>query len=234
MNDPESPISIFEAYEQDLLQSLRGIKAKLDAESSTFQADRGNAERCKATLRKVELELDEADDLFSQMQLTLQAVPKSIKPPYSTRLNNAKAELTRCKNTSRTLHSSVTASEGLIPKGYSRGNASDNPYGNERQRLLAGTATLNDGSRRILDSQRIALESEEQGADILRTLRVQREQIENSRSMLNNADNSIDRASGTLKKMIQQMYRQRVILSLIAVFLIAVVVLILYFKLFRH
>lgn len=35
-----------------------------------------------------------------------------------------------------------------------------------------------------MDSQRIALETEEQGADILRNLRVQREQIENSRNMV--------------------------------------------------
>ena len=63
---------------------------------------------------------------------------------------------------------------------------SDDPYDerSERARLLAGTEILGDGGRRLTDSTRLALETEEQGADILRTLRVQREQIENSRDMV--------------------------------------------------
>ena len=117
------------------------------------------------------------------MQLTLQAIPKSIRSPYTTRHSNAKSELTRCKNRSRELHAAVSRSE-VLGFGSSRGASSDSPYGNEMQRLLAGTETLDDGSRRLMDSQRIALETEEQGADILRNLRVQREQIENSRNMV--------------------------------------------------
>jgi vesicle transport through interaction with t-SNAREs protein 1 len=82
---------------------------------------------------------------------------------------------------------------------------SDDPYASsDRTRLLQGTATLEDGSRRLADSQRIALETEEQGADILRSLRGQREQIENARDTLRTADTSIDRASGTLKSMIRR------------------------------
>ncbi|KAF4607639.1 VTI1 family protein [Pleurotus pulmonarius] len=239
MSDAESPLSIFESYEHDFQDLIREIKSKLDGEgSNTSSGSRLATEQRKAALRRVELELDEADDLLSQMQLTLQAIPKSIRSPYTTRHSNAKSELTRCKNRSRELHAAVSRSEvlgtgGAFGFGGSRGASSDSPYGNERQRLLAGTETLDDGSRRLMDSQRIALETEEQGADILRNLRVQREQIENSRNMLNTADASIGRASGTLKKMIQQMYRQRVIISLIVVFLVAVVILILWFKLFR-
>ena len=51
----------------------------------------------------------------------------------------------------------------------------------QRQRLLQGTARLEDGSRRLEESNRIALETEDLGADILRDLRGQREQIENAR-----------------------------------------------------
>ena len=51
----------------------------------------------------------------------------------------------------------------------------------QRQRLLQGTASLEDGQRRLEESNRIALETEDLGADILRDLRGQREQIEHSR-----------------------------------------------------
>lgn len=42
------------------------------------------------------------------------------------------------------------------------------------------------------------------GADILRNLRGQREQIEHSRETLSRADGSLDKAKGTLKRMIKR------------------------------
>lgn len=58
--------------------------------------------------------------------------------------------------------------------------SSDDPY-DTRTRLLAGSSTLEDGSRRLTETQRIALESEDIGAGILRSLRGQREVIEGAR-----------------------------------------------------
>lgn len=63
----------------------------------------------------------------------------------------------------------------------------DDPYSDEpsgystRTRLLAGSEQLQDGSRRLDNAQRIALETEDLGAGILRDLRGQREQIEHTR-----------------------------------------------------
>lgn len=74
----------------------------------------------------------------------------------------------------------------------------------QRQRLLQGTATLEDGQRRLEESNRIALETEDLGADILRDLRGQREQIEHSRDTLRQADGNIDRSSKTLTTMIRR------------------------------
>lgn len=73
----------------------------------------------------------------------------------------------------------------------------------QRQRLLQGNQTLSDSTRRLEDSHRVALETEDLGAGILSNLRGQREQIENTRDTLYRADNSIDKASGTLKQMIR-------------------------------
>lgn len=68
------------------------------------------------------------------------------------------------------------------------GFPSDDPYTDDdpssyssRARLLQGTETLQDGSRRLDNAHRIALETEDVGADILRNLRGQREQIEHTR-----------------------------------------------------
>lgn len=118
------------------------------------------------------------------MEIELQGMPQSIKPQYQARIKSAKADLTRFKKLSKELHAQLTRSDllggvGGRPIGPS---SADDPYGSsDRTRLLAGTALLEDGTKRLQDSQRIALETEEQGADILSNLRRQREQIENSR-----------------------------------------------------
>ncbi|KAF9525572.1 vesicle transport v-snare protein vti1 [Crepidotus variabilis] len=226
--DP-TPTSLFESYEQDFRHIIHGISDKLQ--------DGGKnqiGEQRKAALRKVELELDEADDVVSQLEVEIQGIPNSVKAPYATRLKQAKADLSKYKKLSKDLQFQATRSDLL--GGYRADSSrSDDPYGenSDRTRLLAGTETLNDGSRRIQDSTGIALETEAQGADILRSLRGQREQIENSRSMLNTADIHIDRASGTLKGMLYQMKKQRFILSGIGIFFVVLILTILYFKLSR-
>ena len=116
------------------------------------------------------------------MEIEIQGIPQSLRPSYQTRIKSSKADLQRYKKLSKDLHAQLSRSELLARPGMSPA-PSDEPYGasSDRTRLLQGTALLEDGSRRLVESQRIALETEEQGADILRSLRGQREQIQNAR-----------------------------------------------------
>jgi len=223
-----TPDSLFDAYHLDYQQLIGSIRTKLEKE---VPEQRG--EQRKATLRRIEIELDEADDIISQLEVEIQGIPTSIRPPYATRLKQAKLDLNRYKKIAKDSHSQTARANVRLdsPSG------SDDPYderANERARLLAGHQTLEDGSRRIDNSTRLALETEDIGADILRVLREQREQIENASGTLNQAETSIDRASGTIQKMIHQMHKQRFIIAGIILVLIIVVVLILYFKLVYH
>ncbi len=161
----------------------------------------------------------------SQLEIEIQGIPKSLRPQYAARLKQAKTELAKYKKLSKDSHAQLARTDLLGPRSSkSLTSNSDDPYDerSERARLLAGTDVLSDGGRRLTDSTRLALETEEQGADILRTLRVQREQIENSRDMVRVAgpnhilsssyltsqvrtsDSHIDRAAGTIKGMIVQ------------------------------
>ena len=124
------------------------------------------------------------------MEIEIQGIPQSLRPTYTTRIKSAKSDLSRYKKLSKDTLASLNRSDLLsrspsgvgvgVGKGVGGHVDSDEPYG-DRTRLLAGTQLLEDGSRRLMDSQRIALETEEQGADILRSLRGQREQIVNAR-----------------------------------------------------
>lgn len=119
------------------------------------------------------------------MEIEIQGIPNSLKPQYQSRLKSSKADLTRYKKLSKDVHSQLSRADLLSSNGLNP--TSDEPYGDsgDRTRLLQGTNVLEEGSRRLQDSQRVALETEDLGADILLNLRRQREQIENSRDTVN-------------------------------------------------
>lgn len=118
------------------------------------------------------------------MEIEIQGIPQSLKTQYQTRLRSAKADLSKYKKQSKEIQSQLSRADLLSSNRGVGTSSSDEPYGSssDRSRLLSGTALLEDGSRRLQESQRIALETEDQGADILMNLRQQREQIENSRN----------------------------------------------------
>ncbi|KAF7301368.1 t-SNARE coiled-coil-like proteiny domain-containing protein [Mycena indigotica] len=223
-----SATSLFDSYEGDFKAFIETIRQKLDGEGSEE-----SGEQRKASLRRAEMELDEADEMVSQMEIEIQGIPQSIRPQYQTRLRTAKADLSRYKKQYKDVHAQLARSALLSSSSNHTNFTSDEPYGaaSDRTRLLAGTAVLEDGSKRLQDSHRIALETENQGADILMNLRQQREQIINSRDTLQTANTSIERASGTLKGMIRRMYQQRIVTGAIILVLILLIGIILYEKL---
>ncbi|KAJ3883209.1 vesicle transport v-snare protein vti1 [Lentinula edodes] len=222
-----SPTALFDSYEQDFKQFIETIREKLEGDGNQ------DGEQRKASLRRVEMELDEADEMVSQMDIEIQGIPQSIRPQYQNRLKSAKADLSRFKKTFKDLSAQLARSSLLASSTPRPGYSSDDPYGSssDRSRLLAGTALLEDGTKRLQDSQRLALETEDLGADILSNLRVQREQIENSRSTLEMANNSIARASNKLTSMIRRMYQQRFVTGAIIAILIFLIIIVVWSKL---
>ena len=54
-----SPTALFDSYEQDFKQIVQSIRGKLEGDAQDAQA----GEQRKAALRRVEMELDEADEM---------------------------------------------------------------------------------------------------------------------------------------------------------------------------
>ncbi|KAF9534804.1 vesicle transport v-SNARE protein N-terminus-domain-containing protein [Crepidotus variabilis] len=215
-----SPTALFDSYEADFRQFIETIREKLE----TNELENERKQR-KTTLRRVEMELDEADEMVSQMELEVASIPQSVRSSYQTRLRSAKADLQKYKKLLTESRSQLARADLLSSSDNAGAYSSDDPYSSDRTRLLAGTTLLEQGSKRLQQSQQIALETEAQGADILMNLRGQREQIENSRDTLNRADLAIDRASSTLKQMVRRMYQQRVVTgAIIGVMLLLIIV----------
>lgn len=213
--------ALFDNYDEDLKQLLAGLKSKLENEVKAVKGGEAKVEygyksirllcstdERKSTLKRVEMELDEAEEIvsvatctcfltyprspeiplsqISQMEVELPSMPVSIRSNYSSRIHTSKTELQKVKRSLKDAQRESQRDELLGAGGRGGGNQpfSDDPYtddGDQRQRLLKGTETLEDGSRRLENAHRIALETEDVGADILRNLRGQREQIEHTR-----------------------------------------------------
>lgn len=158
------------------------------------------------------MELEEADEILAQMELEANGVSdKQTKTQLQGRLRASKAELQRRRQETKTIASDLDRSDLL---GSAARYADDDndaeaglPSANshaQRARMLNTTDKLQDSTRRLEESHRLALETEDLGAGILGNLRGQREQIENTRNRLVDADRGIDKASGTLGKMIRR------------------------------
>jgi len=180
-------------------------------------------------LTRVERELDEADEMVSQMEIEFQSIPSAVRSQYHARLRSAKTNLQSYKKLLADSRTQLARADLFSSNANPNGgfSSSDEPYGasNDRTRLLAGTTILEQGTKRLQQSQQLAIETETHGAEILLNLRTQREQIENSRDTLQRADLAIDRASSTLKQMVRRMYQQRAITgAIIAVLIILILV----------
>ncbi len=118
------------------------------------------------------------------------------------------------------------------------GNRSSSPASNgnnykdfdQRQSLLKNNASLSRTSDRLRDSQRIANETEDVGANILNNLRGQREQLLNSRNTLMEADGYVDRSISTLRTMSRRMAANKLISYAIIAVLIILIFLVLISK----
>ncbi|OWZ37571.1 vesicle transport through interaction with t-SNAREs 1 [Cryptococcus neoformans c8] len=225
-----SPTALFENYDEDLKQLFGSLKGKLDGEAKCL-----TGEQRKAALKRVSEEIDEAEEIVAQMEVELPSMPASIRQTYQGRLAASKQSLDKIKKTLKDLRLQSQRSDLLSGPGFAHG---DDPYTDDpepystRSRLLAGTQTLEDGTTRLDNAHRIALETEGVGSEILRNLRGQRDQLENTRDTLVQADSSIDRAAGTLKKMIFKMYQQKFLSAGIIIVLVLLILLVLYSKFF--
>lgn len=220
-------LELFNSYEQEFNDLVISIRNSLNVE-----AKNSVGEQRKAILRRAERDLEEAEEILSQMDVESQSLDRALKPTISQKLKSFNNELNGFKSQVKQAHSQTNGSENLA--AYSQDSPSNHSsitaQQAQRERLLKANYLLESGSERLESSHRIALETEELGTGILRDLRGQREQIENTRDTLREADGHLDKASNTLNKMIRRMYQQRVISGVIIAVLILLIIFILYSK----
>jgi vesicle transport through interaction with t-SNAREs protein 1 len=66
------------------------------------------------------MELDEADEMVSQMEIEIQGIPQALRPGYTNRIKTAKADLARAKKSAKDVHTQAGRAELLGTRGSGR------------------------------------------------------------------------------------------------------------------
>ncbi|KAI9591177.1 snare region anchored in the vesicle membrane C-terminus-domain-containing protein [Syncephalis fuscata] len=218
---------LFESYEQEYQAISLTIANKVNSLIPSQVGEQRNA-----TIRATEREIEEAEEIVGQMELTLGRYAAPLKDRLSGRLRASKTDLIKLKRDMKKVATKSNDRVNLLGQSaLGRGHDADSTYLDHRQRMLDGTDRLNQSTRRLEEGHRLALETEALGTSILGDLRSQREQIQHTRDTLHEADSYVDKAQRTLRGMARRMATNRLITAAIILILVALIMLVLYSKL---
>ncbi|EDU48983.1 vesicle transport v-snare protein [Pyrenophora tritici-repentis] len=219
--DADAGTERFGGYEAE----LKLVQADLSQQIEQIKETTG--EPRKAAISRAERALEEAEELIGQMRIEKSNIPANLKSKYNARFRNFEHDI---DTTKRKLETYTSDRSKLFGDRYT-----DNPEGGDaqleqRQQLLSGTDRLNRSSGRLRESQRIALETEQIGANTLGDLHRQREQIVNTRERLLESETYTDRSIKTLRGMARRMATNRIITIAIITVLVLLIMAVIYSK----
>lgn len=178
----------------------------------------------KSHLQAIEIATDEALEILDQMSIEVQNLPTSDRSSYNAKIRQYKSQVDDSKMKMKQYLDDLDRSN-LFGDNY-RDLPDDEEFGlhdQQRKQLLQNQSSLDRSSQRLRDSQRIALETESVGGNILNDLRSQREQILGARDTLMAADGYVDKSIQTLKSMSRRLVANKFIsYAIIAVLIILI------------
>ncbi|KAI9218251.1 snare region anchored in the vesicle membrane C-terminus-domain-containing protein [Blastocladiella britannica] len=222
---------LYTQYEHDRASLTASLQTKLRDLSAPHAAVGSDA--WKTLLRAAERELDEADEIVASMDNELFSLPAPARAKLQPALRQSKLDQERYRKDFLKVSASPTAREALLGPAGAPGNFSGGPDGSadQRTRLLQGTERLQGMNDRLTNAQRLALESEQSGAETLQELRRQREQLERARHTLQDVDGDVDRAGRTLRSMARRVSTDKLLSGCIVFVLVVLIIMVLILKL---
>ncbi|KAL4738317.1 snare region anchored in the vesicle membrane C-terminus-domain-containing protein [Aspergillus similis] len=214
--DTDAGSEMFSSYETELNLVQADLNQKLD------QIAELSGEQRNSTIRQAERALEEATEL---MRLEKQNIPSAARSKVNIRFRNYATDIDEARRKLKFLSDDRKA---LFGNRYT-----DDPQDahlEQRQQLLSGTERLERSSARLQESQRIALETEGIGANVLADLHQQRETITHTHGMLGQSESNVDKSIKTLKGMARRMATNRLITIAIITVLILLIFAVIYSK----
>jgi len=214
---------MFASYEREFGELSASIRKKTNAVI-------GGAAGKRAKIAEVDAEIAEADALIRRMDMEARSLAPDDKQPLLLKLRTYKSELSGMKKAAK----EAASAGGDSTRSALFGDAED-PFpasdtGSQRERLLNTTARLDRTSNRLASGKQQLQETEELGADIMRSLHSQRETINHARDTLHGADDNITKSRKVLSSMARRFFQNKMIMYGIILMLVTAIALIIYFK----
>ncbi|KAI8821766.1 uncharacterized protein EV422DRAFT_526866 [Fimicolochytrium jonesii] len=216
---------ILETYQKEYDTLHESLLRQVDAVAAA------SGEQKKLLTHQLEAGFEELDEIISQMEVELSTLPAATRMRLAPRVRSAKDSTKQLRRT----YSTTADRDALLSRPSNNGSHVvdfEIASSDQRSRLMNGTERLQQGSRRLEDARRLALETEAVGIATLDDLNRQREQIYRTRDGLSSADTWITKSQGALKTMHRRMIQNKILSFGIIILLILLIIGIIWAKWF--
>ncbi|XP_011173522.1 vesicle transport through interaction with t-SNAREs homolog 1A [Solenopsis invicta] len=212
--------SLVDSYEQQYAVLTADITAKI----GRIRIQSGGEKR--AFVQDVDRQIEEAQELLEQMELEVRGMSGAARDRLRGRVESHRAELKRLTHEFQMAKKpKEDVMEITVEESWDNNVTED-----QRKRLLDASEKIERSGRTLQNGYRMALETEEIGSQVLKELHEQRETIQRSRGKLRETDAELGRGSRLLSGMIFRSLQQRIILAGVALVLIIVACIVIYYS----
>ncbi|XP_011689396.1 PREDICTED: vesicle transport through interaction with t-SNAREs homolog 1A [Wasmannia auropunctata] len=212
--------SLVDNYEQQYAVLTADITAKI----GRIRIQSGGEKR--AFIQDVDRQIEEAQELLEQMELEVRGMNGTARDRLRGRVESHRAELKRLTQEFQTAKKpKEDVTEITVEESWDNNVTED-----QRKRLLDASERIERSGRTLQNGYRMALETEEIGSHVLKELHDQRETIQRGRGRLRETDAELGRGSRLLSGMIFRSLQQRIILAGVALVLIIVACIVIYYS----
>ncbi|KAH8339018.1 hypothetical protein KR074_000742 [Drosophila pseudoananassae] len=212
-------MSLLDQYEQQ----YAALIAEITAHIGRLQQQSNSSDRHELC-GKIDTSLPEAQELLEQMGLEVRELNPAQRTSFNGKLQVAQAEFKRLQAEYRQTRDKQRAQANTfttLDLGDSYEDVSIST--DQRQRLLDNSERIERTGNRLTEGYRVALETEQMGAQVLNDLHHQRETLQGARARLRETNAELGRASRTLNTMMLRALREKVVLYGVGVcFVVAV------------
>ncbi|XP_075242637.1 vesicle transport through interaction with t-SNAREs homolog 1A-like [Convolutriloba macropyga] len=210
---PANGANLFESYEQQVASASAEITYSISKIVSLTESER------QQSLDNIQRLIEDLKDTLEQMELESRDHNASERNKYMTRLRSYRQEAKRLEEE---YHSVKYPRRSLQQDriellGIDTGEE-------QRQNLLKNSERIERGTRRLEAGNKVAIETEELGAEILRDLHDQGETIERSRERLRQMNADLGKSSRVLSAMLMRVIQNRIALVVIVLILFGVAI----------
>jgi len=219
-------MDLFEQYEREYIRSTNVIRERQNRLSELSGEKRKNA------IYETERMIDDAKQLISNMEQALKSSTRERQRRNEPKIKGYEAELSRILRDLQSSASSSLGPAGPSSNRFGRSDDDDSIRNNQNYRLqmLEAHSTLENTNDRLVNANRIAVETQYIGEGVLTDLHTQRETLEKAQQNLYTIDDNMTRSRKILGAMSRRIATNKIILAFIILLLLIGNGLIIYFK----